>query len=167
MGNARRVAWRRLPGIQVHEEAQDPISVGRAVSARVDVDQLVAGVSGEAAALLFHGAKAGGPHRPAPREFRHPALEEVAHALGVGAQDAKRPIDDGARRLEAGQPLRPGVVADVLAAEMAQKARAEKLLIFVGWQRQRTPGEMDDAAPFQRVRPVAPVGFVQHEGRGP
>jgi hypothetical protein len=94
-------------------------------------------------------------------------VQEVAHAGGMRAQDAAGPVDDGARRLQAGQPVRTWVIADVLPAEIGRKARAQELLIRGLWKRNRTLRKVDDAAPFQRIRPVAPVGFVQHEDRAP
>src|SRR5262249_15169003 len=119
-------------GIEIDEEAQDAIAVGRAVRPGVDVDQLVAGVGREAAALLLDGPEAGGSGEPVPGELRHAAPEELLHRAGVYLQDAPRPVDRGPRGVHAGELASARVVADVLAAQPGGEARPQKLLIFRG-----------------------------------
>src|SRR5204863_1497268 len=153
--------------IQVDEEAQDAVAMRRAIRARIDVDQLVAGVRRQTPATFLLGTGAGCPRSPGAGELRHAALQEVADAGGMRAQDPARAVDDGARRLQASQLVRTRVVADVLPPEMGRKARAQELLIGGFWKRNGALREIDDAATLQRIRPVAPVGVVQHEDRGP
>src|SRR5438552_459556 len=151
--------------VQVDEEAQDAIAVGRAVGARVHVDELVARVWRKAAAPFLHGAEAGGPGRPAAGEAGHGAPEEFPHLEPMLAQDPLRAVAHQSGRLDARQLLRAGVVADVLATEEWGQTLAEKPLIIRRWKRYRALREVNDAALLQRVRPIAAVGLVQHETR--
>src|SRR2546427_211062 len=116
--------------IQAENGANENRSCGGCWNCAVSFIQLwKRGMRGKPAALLLHRAEAGGAGTPAAREPGHPALEEVAHAPAVVAQDAPRAIEDRSRRPQARQLLRVGVVADVLPPQIRRETFPEEVLI--------------------------------------
>ena len=120
---------------------------------------------GEAPPFFLERAIAGSPHPEALGESGHRPPQELAHPRGVLAQDAPRALCYLRRRLQAGDAIRIGVVADVLAAQMRRESGAEKILVCSVGQCHRAFPELHDAAALQRVGTVfAGGGQVQHGG---
>ena len=164
-GNPDAIARR----IQVDEEAEDAIAVGRAVCPRVDVDQFVGGVPGKVAPFLFEGPEAARSHPHPPREGGHRPGEEGADPRRMSGEDAAGPFLDPTGRLQPGQAVRLGIQADVLARQERRKRRAQELLIVRGRQRDGGAREANDLAALERAGKIAVLLLrgLRHRGRGP
>ncbi len=129
--------------------------MGRPVGAGVDVDELVARVGGEVPALLLERAEAARADRPAQGEVGHHPAEERLHLGAAAGEQGPGAVGERGVVLHALQPVRVGVVADVLAIELGAERAAEELRVLGRGERDRRLGEEDDLAALERVGEVA------------
>ena len=135
----------------------------RAVGAGVDVDQLVARMSGKIAAFLLERAIAGGADPPAGGEFRHRSLEKLAHPRRVGAEDLPHARGRSLGRLQARDAIGIGIVADVLSLQMRGQPVAEEFLLGGGRQVDGAAGKLHDPSTLELFRAIlAGCCLVKH-----
>src|SRR5262245_43741508 len=140
-----------LDRIDVDEEAQHTVAVGRPVGAGVDVHELVARVRGKVAALLLDGTEAGGAGRPAARERWHGAREKSFDAGGMLLQYPLRPLGDGGVRLQPRHAVGFRVVADVLVAQVRRQVPAQEPEIGLVGKLDRAAWEVNDLAALEGI----------------